>query len=142
LVPELTQAQRRTQFWHLRTLAAGREQGLLKTALGLVESGSGSSSNSSPSRESEKVFLNVSTFHQPGATSILDRAHGYGCLLLPLLQEREKRRWENQLLEARPEADFPTQGGIRTTTPRTRPIDSGAAWHIAVYQVRQVNVAS
>jgi len=36
LLPEATQAQRGTEFWHLRLLAASHGQRLMKTALGLV----------------------------------------------------------------------------------------------------------
>ena len=44
-------------------------------------------------------------------------------------------------LEARPEADFPTQGGIGATTPRTRRVDPPAPRCIAVPQVRQIDEA-
>src|SRR3989442_8206296 len=36
LLPEATQAQHRTEFWHLRLLAASNGQRLLKTVFGLM----------------------------------------------------------------------------------------------------------
>ena len=56
--------------------------------------------------ESKQFFLNVYTLHQTGCTPFLSQAYGDKFLLLPLQLEREKRRLENQTLEAGPEARF------------------------------------
>ena len=47
----------------------------------------------------------------------------------------------NDVLEARPEAEFPTQGGIGAATSRPRRVGPAAARRIAVAQVGQVDVA-
>src|SRR5207237_1318504 len=52
-----------------------------------------------------------------------------------------KERQGYPSLETRPEAEFPTQGGIGTATPRARRVGPPTARCIAVPQVRQVNIA-
>jgi hypothetical protein len=52
-----------------------------------------------------------------------------------------KERQGYPSLEARPEAEFPAQGRIGATTPRTPYVGPTAARRIAVPQVRQVDIA-
>jgi hypothetical protein len=79
-----------------------------------------------------------------GGPTWAERTHGTSrSWISPLLTSPAGGRETHTttFLEARPEADFPTQGGIGATTPRARRVGPNAARHIAVPQVCQINVA-
>ena len=79
-----------------------------------------------------------------GGPTWAERTHGTSrSWVSPLLASP---RWGegnsyNDVLEARPEAEFPTQGGIGAATSRPRRVGPAAARRIAVAQVGQVDVA-